>query len=67
MRFKFTGTTEEVFPSILTPAGTWVAQPGDVIELASNPDHARLEATNAKHTVTGSVVGAAPSTPSQED
>lgn len=57
MRFKFTGTSEEVFPSIVTDAGTLVCKPGDVVELDHDPDHAHLVPDSGKRKVkhTGSL------------
>lgn len=42
MLYKFTGPDTEVFPTILTADGTLVAQPGDVLDLVTDPDHPRL-------------------------
>lgn len=42
MRYQFTGTQTEVFPTILTVAGTLVCEPGDTVELATPVDHPRL-------------------------
>ena len=38
-KFRFTGDTEEVFPTL----GVGVLQPGDVVELDTDPKHPRLE------------------------
>lgn len=56
MRFKFTGLSDEVFPSIVTETGTLVCQPGDVVELDHDPNHPRLEPTTAKGKAIGGVI-----------
>ena len=43
MLFRFTGTSTEVFPTIITADGALVAEPGAVVELDADPAHPRLE------------------------
>lgn len=42
MLYKFIGPDTEVFPTILTADGTLVAEPGQIVELDTDPDHPRL-------------------------
>lgn len=49
MRYQFTGTQTEVFPTIVTELGTLVCEPGDLVELDVDVDHPRLiPATSSK-------------------
>ncbi len=43
-KYRFTGDTEEVFPSL----GVGILQPGDVVELDKDPKHPRLERVETK-------------------
>jgi len=43
-KFRFTGDSEEVFPSL----GVGVLQPGDEVELDKDPKHPRLERVDTK-------------------
>lgn len=42
MKFLFTGTATTVFPTIVTDAGTLVAEPGTVVDLEVDPGHPDL-------------------------
>ncbi len=48
MRFQFTGTDAETFPTILTEEGTLVLKPGAVVDLATDPGHPRLVPVKGK-------------------
>jgi hypothetical protein len=43
-KYRFTGDSEEVFPSL----GVGVLQPGDEVELDTDPNHPRLERVSPK-------------------
>lgn len=42
MLYQFVGSTTQVFPTILTDTGTLVAEPGQLVELDTDPGHADL-------------------------
>ncbi len=43
MLYRFTGTVTEAFPTIITADGVLVVEPGDIVELDTDPAHPRLE------------------------
>ena len=51
MRYRFTGPSRTVFPSIVVPTldgfATLVVDPGDEVDLPDAVDHAELEAIEA--------------------
>lgn len=55
--FKFTGDTDEVFPTIVTADGALVASPGLVVTLATDPQHPRLVPVDADHAVADAIAG----------
>lgn len=48
MRYQFTGTNIEEFPTLLVKEGSLIAKPGDVIVLERDPVHARLVPLSGK-------------------
>lgn len=50
MRYQFTGTSPETFPTIVTATGSLVLEPGAVVALDTDPDHPRLVPVKGKAT-----------------